>query len=277
MVIRLGIVSYLNAFPYLYGLEKQLRDDFSIQFCFGTPAELNKRMAQSALDIALLSSVELARHPDRYNSLPNLGIGVRETAGSVLLFSQVPLEQLKEKTIAVTSASATGVVLLRLLLERCWGIEGVNFQRRMDFRGIRDQFPAILAIGDEALEAKQQWSRQWTCYDLGKIWAEWTGLPFVFALWVYSKEWERGHPVELQAVSRKLEEALEYSRLHWKEMVSEAGKRWNRIEGIESYLKKFDYHLGSSHRDGLVTFYQWVKRMGEEEIHVDRPSAAVGS
>ncbi len=277
MVIRLGIVSYLNTFPYLYGLEKRLQDDSSIQLCFGTPAELNKKMGQGALDIALLSSIELTRHPDSYNSLPDLGIGVREAAGSVLLFSQVPLEQLKGKTMAVTSASATGVALLRLLLEKCWGIEGVGFQRRMNFRGIRDQFSAILAIGDEALEAKQQWPQQWTCYDLGKIWAEWTGLPFVFALWVYSKEWERGHPVELQSVSLKLEEALEYSRLHWEEMVSEAEKRWNRIEGIEPYLKRFDYRLGSSHRDGLVTFYQWVKRMGEEEIHVDRPSAAVGS
>lgn len=179
---RLGIVSYLNAFPYLYGLEKAVPGMEEIEVFFGTPTELNRKMAQGELDIALLSSIELTRHPDRYNSLPNLGIGVRETAGSVLLFSQVPLEQIKGRTIAVTSASATGVVLLRLLLERCWGIEGVSFQRRMDFRGVRDQFPAVLAIGDEALEAKQQWPRQWTCYDLGKIWAEWTGLPFVFAL-----------------------------------------------------------------------------------------------
>jgi chorismate dehydratase len=275
MSVRLGIVSYLNTFPYLYGLEKQLQGDSSIQLCFGTPAELNKKMGQGALDIALLSSIELARHPDRYNSLPDFGIGVRETAGSVLLFSQVPLEQLKGKMIAVTSASATGVALLRLLLERYWGIEGIHFQRRMDFRGIRDQFPGVLAIGDEALEAKQQWPRQWTCYDLGKIWAEWTGLPFVFALWVYSKEWEREHPVELQSVSRRLAEALEYSRFHWEEMVSEAEERWNRIEGVEPYLRKFDYSLDSSHRDGLVTFYQWIKRMGEEEDDVDRPSAAI--
>ncbi len=274
---RLGIVSYLNAFPYLYGLEKAVPGMEEIEVFFGTPTELNRKMAQGELDIALLSSIELTRHPDRYNSLPNLGIGVRETAGSVLLFSQVPLEQIKGRTIAVTSASATGVVLLRLLLERCWGIEGVSFQRRMDFRGVRDQFPAVLAIGDEALEAKQQWPRQWTCYDLGKIWAEWTGLPFVFALWVYSKEWERAHPIELQSVSRKLEEALEYIGLHWEEMVNEAGKRWDRIEGIETYLKRFDYRLGSSHRDGLVTFYQWVKRMGEEKDDVDIPSAAVGS
>ena len=277
MSVRLGIVSYLNTFPYLYGLEKQLQDGSSIQFCFGTPAELNKRMAQGELDIALLSSIEAARHLDRYGALPDLGIGVRETAGSVLLFSQVPLEQLKGKTIAVTSASATGVALLRLLLEKCWGIEGVDFQRRMNFKGIRDQFPAILAIGDEALEAKQQWPRQWTCYDLGKVWAEWTGLPFIFALWVYSKELERDHPSEFQSISRKLAEALAYSKLHWKEMVSEAEKRWNRIEGIESYLREFDYALGDSHRDGLVTFYQWIKRMGEEEIHVNILSAAVGS
>ena len=147
MSVRLGIVSYLNAFPYLYGLEKQFQDSSSIQLCFGTPVELNKRMAQGGLDMALLSSIELVHHPDRYGSLSGLGIGVRGAAGSVLFFSQAPLEQLAKKTVAVTSASATGAALLRLLLERCWGIEGVSFQRRMDFRGIRDQFPAILAIG----------------------------------------------------------------------------------------------------------------------------------
>lgn len=277
MPVRLGIVSYLNTFPYLYGLEKLLRDDFSIRLYFGTPAELNKRMAQNELDIALLSSIELARRPDCYSALLDLGIGIKETAESVLLFSQVPLEQLKEKTIAVTSASATGAALLRLLLERCYGIEGVRFQRRMDFRGIRDQFPAILVIGDEALEAKQQWPGQWTCYDLGKIWGEWTGLPFVFALWIYSKEWEKECPGKLQIISRKLEEALEYSRFHWEEMVVEAGKRWDRIQEIGPYLKRFDYALDRSHKDGLVTFYQWIKRMGEGEIHVPISSASLNS
>ncbi len=277
MSVRLGIVSYLNAFPYLYGLEKQLQDEPVMGLFFGTPTELNKKMAQNALDVALLSSIELARYPDRYDNLPDLGIGVRSAAGSVLLFSQVPLEQLKGKVIAVTSASATGVVLLRLLLERCWRVEGVSFQRRMNFRGIRDQFPAILAIGDEALEAKQEWSQQWTCYDLGKIWTEWTALPFVFALWVYSQEWAKEHPVELQAVSQRLKEAMEYSRLHWTEMVSEAEKRWSGIRGVESYLKRFNYVLDSSHRDGLVTFYQWVKRIGEEKVYVNIPSATVGA
>ncbi|MBI1975972.1 MAG: menaquinone biosynthesis protein, partial [Candidatus Omnitrophica bacterium] len=266
-----------NTFPYVYGLGKQLQNDSSVQFYFGTPADLNKKMAQGGLDIALLSSIELTRHADRYGGLTDLGIGVRESAGSVLFFSQVPLEQLAKKTIAVTSASATGAALLRLLLRRCWGIEGVNFQRRMNLNGIRDRFPAVLVIGDEALQAKQQWPSRWTCYDLGGIWTEWTGLPFVFALWTYSREWGTARPVELRAVSQRLKEAVEYSRLHWSEMVTEAEKRWSGIKEVGAYLRRFDYALESSYGDGLVTFYQWVKRMGEEENHVHIPAVAINS
>ena len=40
---------------------------------------------------------------------------------------------------------------------------------------------AILMIGDKVFEHEREYSHR---YDLGTMWKEWTGLPFVFAVWV---------------------------------------------------------------------------------------------
>lgn len=263
MTIRLGIVSYLNAFPYLYGLEEEKLEGGSLKISFGTPSELNKKVAQKELDIALLSSIELARHSQGYAALPDLGLAVQGKAGSVLLFSQVGLQQLQGQTIAVTSASSTGVVLLRILLERCWGISGVTFQRRMEFKGIRDQFPAVLVIGDDALQAQAEWPSRWVSEDLGQVWSEWTGLPFIFALWIVSKQWSTENPEGIHAVWNQLKKAITFSQQHWPEMIAEAKKRWPSTQQVEPYLFRFNYALDDSHKDGLIAFYQWAKRLGE--------------
>src|SRR5262249_54922600 len=99
--------------------------------------------------------------------------------GSVHVWSHHPLEALTGATIGVTGETSTSVRILGLLLERRYGVKDVRWTT-LDGGAAE----AVLVIGDEALRRRGQPSKFAYRTDLGTEWAEWTGLPAVFAAWV---------------------------------------------------------------------------------------------
>ena len=103
----------------------------------------------------------------------------------------------------VTRSSMTSVALLELLFENVWSAARVRARRRGDRRprALRaSAHDARLVIGDAALLLGVRCARASAAsraeyphvYDLGAGWKRWTGLPFVFAVWVA----QRTTPVE---------------------------------------------------------------------------------
>jgi len=68
------------------------------------------------------SSIEYAMNAGRYRLLPGLSITSRTQVMSILLESRVPLAELHNRPVALTTASATSVVLLRIILELFHGV-----------------------------------------------------------------------------------------------------------------------------------------------------------
>ena len=97
------------------------------------------------------------------------------------------MEELNNKTIALTKASATSTVLLKILLKRLYGYSNtfINTEESLE-EGLK-KYPAYLLIGDEALNANIN-KKGLFVYDLGELWYNLTGKPFVFALWLIRKE-----------------------------------------------------------------------------------------
>ena len=265
-MIRLGIVPYLNAFPYLYGLQRT-ELDFSVEISFAHPTQLNAQLARGELEAALISSIEYARHWQNYTAVSSLGIGTRGSAGSVLFFSRLPIQQLSGGEIGLTHASATGGALLHILLERYWGVSGTRLVPFSDLEQAEEQFSSFLLIGDLALEFQQKLAPgdPWQGWDLGKIWRDWSGLAFVFALWTVRSEWVRKNPAKALSVGENLKKAISIAEQDPLAVIQEAKRRWKKVEHIEKYLGQFDYLLSQAHWDGLVSFYQWAKRFNEIE------------
>jgi chorismate dehydratase len=172
--IRIGGVPFGVGAPLVAGLDKNP----AVELVKEIPSKLVGRLRAGELDAALASSIEAFRRPG-YRIAPDLCIASKGPARSVRLF-QKPGDQ--PTSVATDEASETSVALLKILLARKTDLANVRF-RRIEPTIHPDDLPddIVLLIGDAGLTADPG-SRQVT--DLGEAWYRWTGLPFVYALWL---------------------------------------------------------------------------------------------
>ena len=186
-VLRMGRISYLNVLPIYHPLEAGiLPHDFEL--VAGPPALLNDMMSRGELHVSSCSCFEYARRPERYYLVEDLSIGSHGPVMSVLLLSRVPVEELDGHEILISGESHTSVALLRLLMHDRYH-QRVSYATGQVTPALRSAKPpvAFLAIGDEALRLRHHPDYPHRV-DLAEAWREWTGLPFIFGLWVVSRD-----------------------------------------------------------------------------------------
>ena len=93
--------------------------------------------------------------------------------------SRVPLQEIS--TLALDEGSRTSCCLARILLHHQFGVQPECSSLQIDQAWPTAGTDAVLIIGDRAMNAQD--SRFPIEVDLGQAWWEWTGLPFVFAVW----------------------------------------------------------------------------------------------
>ncbi len=185
--LRIGRIKYLNVLPIYHPMEAGiLGDDFDL--VYGTPAELNGCMSRGELHASSCSSMEYARHANRYFLLPDMAIGSCGPVMSVLLISRKPIAELGGETILSTAQSHTSAALLRLLFREYLKLD-VRYETGSVTEALEQgNLPeAALCIGDEALSLRTD-PRYPYRMDLGEAWREWTGLPFIFGVWVVARD-----------------------------------------------------------------------------------------
>lgn len=183
--LRLGRIGYLNVLPIYHPLETDILPH-EFELVSGPPALLNTMMSRGELQVSSNSCFEYARHPEQYYLVEDLSIGSNGPVMSVLLLSQVPVQQLDGKTILISGETHTSVALLRLLMNQQYKID-VRFETGAVTASLHSKPPvAFLAIGDEALRLRNHPDYPHRI-DLAEAWREWTGLPFVFGIWVVSR------------------------------------------------------------------------------------------
>jgi chorismate dehydratase len=197
--MRVGRIPYINCYPVYGGIDRGVVA-LDAELVDGIPSALNRRMAQGALDISVISAVEYARDTARYLLLPDLAISCDGPVRSVMLFSRVAAERLDARRVLVTRSSMTSVALLELLFDHVWKARPSFVPADGEIadlaRSEQPEHDARLIIGDAALllsSGASELAREYPhAYDLGAAWKAWTGLPFVFAVWVA----QRSSPVE---------------------------------------------------------------------------------
>jgi len=172
-MIRYASVPYLNAKPLLEGLESEVGP-----IALAVPAELTRRLAQGEVDVALAPVVAAFETPGL--TIVEAGaIATKGAVGSVLLFSRVPPQE--ARVVALDESSRTSAALTRVLFRFRWNASPRFVIRPPDPDLTRLAADAALLIGDPAMVAR--WAGP-PPIDLGHEWCEWTGLPFVFAVWL---------------------------------------------------------------------------------------------
>ena len=243
---RMGRMAYINTLPIDWGLVTSSLGTM-VNLRKGIPTTLNQLLAQGQLDVSPVSSIAAAERPEEWLVLDGLCIGCRGEVGSVMLLSDMPVEELGGRDIAVTSASATAVRLLDLLLRKHWRVKTffVSEDRHADAR---------LLIGDPALKAVQS-NPSGYVYDLGQAWKDYSGQGFVFGLWCVRRHFAEERPEETWAMYHVLQASYAMGRSDISRVVTEAARLTGLAqEPVAGYFRKLVYDLDDTQWKGLITF-----------------------
>jgi chorismate dehydratase len=256
--LRLGKIRYTNCIPFYHGLEAA-----NVELCEDVPAGLNEAMREGRIDIAPVSSLEYLLHQNDYRLLPSFVIGAKEFSGSVLLFSRVKIENLKNEAIALTQESLSSSALLKILLKHKYGLQNTFEVMESNPDRMLASCTAALVIGDDALfyEPKEFIYK----YDLSELWSRWTGKSFCFAVWAVRREFLENNPGAVTAFSAALKKNLKKNLLDLETLVPEAlgfSMIDARFAKTVSYLSNLHYQFDETMREGLMLFYHWAHKSG---------------
>jgi chorismate dehydratase len=117
---------------------------------------------------------------------------------------------------------------------------------------------AVLLIGDRAIADGSTNDKFVEVWDLGQRWCEWTGLPFVFAMWIAREGVDTGDIVGLLGAAR------DNGVKHFSEIAEHEGP----LVGVSTDLAityfrdNLHFVLGDEERAGLRKFYTLCVKHG---------------
>lgn len=178
--IRVSAVSYYNTRPFLYGLEHgPLAGQLDISL--DIPSEGARKLRDAEVQLGLVPVGILDQVPEAEIISPWC-IGCDGPVRTVCLYAEQPLEKLDR--ILLDYHSVTSVRLMDLLLREYWHCSPELVPAEPGFREQIGGSCGGLVIGDRSIGLE---SRFPYVYDLGEAWKKWTGMPFVFAVWVSTR------------------------------------------------------------------------------------------
>ena len=242
--IRVGIVNYLNTKPLIYGLQKPPVSEI-IELAGDYPAKVAGMLLNEEIDVGLIPVAVIPELPS-YHIVGNYCIGTEGEIASVALFSEVPMNEIKK--VYLDYQSRTSVALLKFLMKEYWGISPeIIYAENEDYRQEIKGTTAGLVIGDRALEQRKIST---FIYDLGSEWRKITGLPFVFAAWVSTKEL----PAEFV---RLFDQANAMGLDHIDEIVAE--NPFGAYDLRKYYTLPLSYNFDIKKRESLSKFLTLIK------------------
>ena len=254
MTLRIGHIDYLNCVPFFRYLET---DNCDVSVVHGTPARLNALLGSGQLDLCPASSFEYGRHWRNYLLLSDLSISACGAVKSVLLFSSRPLAELGRVPIALTGESATSVHLLQILLREHCGFDNPHlYCPSSTVEEVIAAGGTGLLIGDRALKAAQADLAPYVI-DLGSWWHAFSGLPFVFALWIVRRDTVDERAEEVAILQQRLQAGLAQALANLPALAAQtADPSWMSGDELLNYWRAMSFSLSAACQQGLKRFFQ---------------------
>jgi chorismate dehydratase len=259
-VLRAGRIVYTNDLPIYTAFDAEAVR-FPGSFTADVPTRLNQMLLEHRLDLSPISAFFYARHADTFALLPDLCIGSRRATLSVILVSARPLEALAGATIAVTTESASGRNLLRVLLEGQYGIHAHFAQTDDPLAAVRRGEPTLL-IGDRAIDAQVECMPE-RIHDLGSLWFAWTGMDMVYAVWAVHRKTLASDPQSVGKALDALREARAWGIANAERTVAAAQAKKPRTLGFyASYYETLNLTLDDRARAGFARYCAELHAIG---------------
>jgi chorismate dehydratase len=240
-----GVVSYLNTKPLLYGIQ---HSDiiYDIELMIDYPSNIATMLLQDEIDIGLVPVAMIPRM--KYHEIiTSYCIGSDGPVASVCIFSELPIEQVQK--VLLDYQSETSVQLAKILIRDYWMVQPELIDAKEGFRDHIKGTTAALVIGDRALEQRKI-SKY--VYDLGDAWKQFTGLPFVFATWISNKKLD-------SSFKRAFEHANEFGVNNLKALLTNL--QYDCFDLNQYYTRYISYNLDSRKMKGLRLFLQKLKKL----------------
>jgi cyclic dehypoxanthinyl futalosine synthase len=266
--LRVSAVSFLNGRPLYHSLvgdKAPTWDDGAPMFEveLDLPSVCADRLERGEVDVGLVPVAAYAAHPE-WEVVPGIGIGCRGAVETVVVASRVPLEQVQR--VWLDDASRTSVILLQLILRERGLTPMLEPIAHGEGEAKIEGRDAALIIGDAAFGLSGRFEHT---YDLGDLWAQLTGLPFVFAFWAARPGLLDGRHVEaLQwARDRSLGKFAENIAREYRRELEQSGGDALGDNHYANYLRRsIRYGLNTHQREGLVEFLTRAREAGLLEV-----------
>ena len=252
--IRLGVVSFVNTLPLIDGLQN-LAD---VELRFTVPSRLLQQLLDDEVDVALCSAIDYQRSTEPLVILPAGLLGCDGATLTVRLYSNVPVERIER--IYCDTDSHTSIVLMQILLKEIYDLapELIDYHAREHVARNRpiDWPQSMLLIGDKVVTDSPPAIRYPHQLDLGAVWVEHTGLPFVFALWMAKCRTDAGLLSAVGAVLDRQRRHNELDRLDRIVQRSAVPRHWPGDLAADYLKQKLAFEFTERRLAGLELFFQ---------------------
>jgi chorismate dehydratase len=244
-LLKISAVSYLNTIPFVYGILKSgCLENFRLDL--DVPSVCAEKLINGEVDVALVPVGALPDFDDPF-IVSEYCIGAVGTVKTVLLLSQRPLEEIED--IYLDYDSRTSVKLVKILADQYWKIK----PRWNNLNPGQSEHPgkltSIVAIGDKTFELVKEYKY---AYDLAGEWFRFTGLPFVFAVWLSKKKL----PVIFKD---QLNEALSFGLQHKAESLEFFKDKLPACGDCLSYLEdNISFLFDEEKKKGMELFLKYI-------------------
>jgi chorismate dehydratase len=179
---RLAASTYLNSAPliwsFLHGTKRG-----TVDFIDAVPARCAQLLSQNDVDAALVPVIEYQRIPGGA-LVPDVCVGSQNEVLSVVLVSKnTQLENIS--TVALDESSRTSATLVKVIFREFFARDPEWTTRSPNLDEMLDRNDAALIIGDPGMTFPRAGLKVW---DMASLWRNYTGLGFVFAMWMARDE-----------------------------------------------------------------------------------------
>lgn len=242
---------YLNSEPFYFGINKE-----KFELLTYVPSAMAQAARCGKLDTGPLPLVACLQMEEQFIPLGDLCIATAGQVHSILLFSKRPIEDLNTANIGITDETTTSVQLLRVLLKHKYHV------RPHCYTTLGDGNDAFLLIGDNALREREGTPTYPYRYDLGEEWYHWTGIPFVYALWIMRRDLQ---PEVQELLRRELASCLENGLANLDVIAQKRRDLGLTEDEVIQYLTQFRYVAGPEEHKAIEHFRTLLKDVSNEQ------------
>lgn len=249
---RISASSYSNTAPliwsFLYGANHG-RVEIILD---NAPARSAQLLAEGRVDAALVPVIAY-QMIENAKIVPGVCVGARERVRSVCIITD-GRELDSVRSVSLDLSSKTSVVLTKIIFREFMGFEPAWREVEPDIAAMLENADAALLIGDPSLSISAGDGVRYRAFDLAELWNSYTGLGFVFAMWM-----TRGNGPDLDFAAAR-DEGL----AHIEEIAAnyEAEIGLSQREMVEYLSKNISYSVDSDMEAGMKLYFDLAFKHG---------------